>query len=113
MFSRDLRVGEQSSQTASVEFACAESKQTVCAAGCIPFTQGVLHLVRGQQKQGHRPCLFFGINDQDLPSALVFSKAAMTASITVERKAPSSRALTPMMVLPPGEQTWSLSTPGC
>ena len=37
----------------------------------------------------------------------------MTAFITEERKAPSSRAFTPSIVEPAGEHTASLSSPGC
>ena len=38
---------------------------------------------------------------------------APTASITAARSPPLSSAYTPSMVVPPGEQTASLSAPGC
>ena len=37
----------------------------------------------------------------------------MTASITVPRNAPCSKAFTPQIVEPPGLQTASFSSPGC
>ena len=47
------------------------------------------------------------------PSFLVFSKAASTACSAAARKPPRSSASTPAIVLPPGEQTASLSAAGC
>ena len=48
-----------------------------------------------------------------LPSSLVLWKAASTAFMAAARKAPCSRARTPAMVEPPGEQTASFRAPGC
>ena len=42
-----------------------------------------------------------------------FSAAHFTARMTAWRKPDSSRAYTPSMVVPAGEQTASLSSPGC
>ena len=46
-------------------------------------------------------------------NSLARCQAALTACITVERKEPSSKAAMPAMVVPPGEQTMSFSSPGC
>ena len=46
-------------------------------------------------------------------SSLLRPAAAVTAPITVARKAPFSSASIPAIVVPPGLATWSFSTPGC
>ena len=48
-----------------------------------------------------------------LPSSPLRLQAAMMQFITALRKPASSRALTPAMVEPPGEQTASFRAPGC
>ena len=45
-------------------------------------------------------------------NSLFFSQVAMMASVIAERKPPFSRARTPWMVEPPGEQTASFILPG-
>ena len=55
----------------------------------------------------------FYTRNQTLKAQNSFSYVAITAFITAARNAPSSSLRTPWMVLPPGEQTRSLSASGC